>query len=211
MIKFEINPQKTALIVFDMMNDFCKPGFPREYPWIREVLVPKIKRLIEHCRSNGIPVIYSTISFRRDGIDMGIMAETVSGVKERKSFIRGTEGAQVYDEIKPQEGDIVVDKQRYSAFFGCNLDSILRGMGKDTVIVVGWQTNIGMESTVRDAVNHDYKVIYPSDGTGSRGLPDMGLGWGPISGEEVLRVSLSTLAYRFAMVLPTDELISKLQ
>jgi hypothetical protein len=52
-------------------------------------------------------------------------------------------------------------------------------------------------------------VIFPSDGSIARGLPD--LGWGPVSPEEIKKVVLSILAHRFAMVLTIDELISKLK
>ena len=209
MVAYEINPRKTALLVFDMMNDFIKPGFPRENPAIRENLVPQLKKLIEHCRSKGIPIIYVCHAHRRGGSDMGIMAETIPGVREGESFVQGTEGVEVYDEIKPQEGDIVIEKHRYSAFRGTDLDLMLRSMGLDTLIVTGHSTNIGCETTARDATDMDYKVIFPSDGTIARDLPDMG--WGPIPKEEIRRVVLSTLAYRFAMVLAIDELISKLQ
>ena len=209
MVTFEIDSKKTALLVFDMINDFIKPGFPRENAAVREVLLPKLKKLIEHCRSKSIPIIYVVHTHRKNGSDMGIIAELIPGVKDGKSFVRGSEGVEVYDEIRPQEQDILVEKHRYSAFRGSDLDVILRGMGLDTVIVTGHSTNIGGETTARHAADLDYKVVFPSDGTIARDLPDMG--WGPISKEDIQRVVLSTLAYRFAMVLPIDELILKLQ
>lgn len=209
MVAYQIDPQKTALLVFDMINEFIKPGFQGYTPGLRENLVPRLKRLIEHCRSKGIPVIYAIHCFRRDGSDMGLMAEISRGLRERTRWIRGTESAEVYEEIKPEEGDIVVEKHRYSAFYGTDLELILRSMGKDTLIVTGFSTNIGCETTTRDATCRDFKVIFPSDGNGVRDLPDMG--WGPIPGEEIQRVVLSTLASRFARVLTIDELISELR
>jgi len=209
MISYEINPEKTALLVYDMMNDFIKPGFPREDPRIRKILVPKIKMLIEHCRSKRVPIIYAIHTYRRNGADMGLMAITISSIKDGKSFLKGSEGVEVYDEIKPQDDDIIIEKHRYSAFYGSDLDLILRGMEKDTLIVTGYSTNIGCETTTRDATNMGYKVIFPSDGSLARDLPDMG--WGPVSKEEIRKVVLSILAHRFAMVLSIEELISKLQ
>lgn len=209
MIKYEIDIKKTALLVYDMMNDFIKPGFPREDPEIRKILVPKIKKLIEHCRSKGVPIIYAIHTYRSNGADMGLMAITISGIKDGKSFLKGSEGVKVYDEIKPQENDIIIEKHRYSAFYGSDLDLILRGMEKDTLIVTGYSTNIGCETTTRDATNMGYKVIFPSDGSLARDLPDKG--WGAVSSEEIRKVVLSILAHRFAMVLSIDELISKLQ
>jgi nicotinamidase-related amidase len=209
MVAHKINPQKTALLVFDMINEFIKPGFGGYTPGIRENLVPRLKKLIEHCRSKDIPVIYACHVHREDGSDFGLLPEILRGLKERKRFISGTESPEVYEEIKPQEGDIVVEKRRFSAFYGTDLELILRGMGKDTLIITGFATNIGCESTARDAVDMDFRVIFPSDGNGVRDLPDMG--WGPIPGEEIQRVFLSTLARSFARVLTIDELISELQ
>ncbi len=209
MVTFEIDPRKTALLVFDMINEFIKPGFQGYTPGLREDLVPRLKGLIEHCRSRGIPVIYAIHCFRREGSDMGLMVELLRGLREGTRFILGTESVEVYDEIKPQEGDIVIEKHRYSAFYGTDLELILRSMGKDTLIVTGFSTNIGCETTARDATCRDIKVIFPSDGNGVRDLPDVG--WGPIPGEEIRRVVLSTLASRFARVLTIDELISQLQ
>jgi nicotinamidase-related amidase len=208
-VAYAIDPQKTALLVFDVLNESVKPGFPGYTPGLRENLVPRLKRLIEHCRAKGIPVIYVVHCFRRDGSDMGIMIELSRGLRERTRYIKGTESVEIYDEIKPREGDIVIEKHRYSAFYGSDLELILRSMGKDTLIVTGYSINVGCESTVRDATDRDIKVILPSDGVGGRDLPDEG--WGPISHEEVAKVLLSCLAHRFAMVLTTEELISQLQ
>ena len=209
MVAYAIDPQKTALLVFDVLNESMKPGFLGYTPGLRENLVPRLKKLIEHCRSKDIPVIYVIHCFRKDGSDMGIMVELLRGLRERTRYIKGTESAEIYDEIKPQEGDIVIEKHRYSAFYGSDLELILRSMGKDTLIVTGYSINVGCESTVRDATDRDIKVILPSDGVGGRDLPDMG--WGPVSHEEIEKVILSVLASHFARVLTVDELISELQ
>lgn len=220
MVTFEINPRKTALNVFDMHNQLVKPQvFDPLAPEVPQIvkplahiekgLVPKVKRLIEHCRSKGIPLIYTYHAYRKDGSDMGIMAELIPGVKEKRRFIRGMEGIQILEEIKPQEGDIVIEKHRYSAFYGSDLELILRGMGKDTLIITGALLELGLESTARDAVDRGFKLVLPSDGVAARDLPDAG--WGPIPHEEVERVVLSSLAHRFAMVMTTEELISELR
>jgi nicotinamidase-related amidase len=220
MVTFEINPRKTALIVFDMHNQLVKPQLfdplAAEIPQIakalahiEKVLVPQVKRLIEHCRAKGIPLIYTHHAYRKDGSDMGIMAEIIRGVKEKRRFIRGMEGIQIYDEIKPREGDIVVEKHRFSAFYSTDLELILRGMGKDTLVVTGGVLDMGLESTVRDAVDRGFKVVLPRDGVAAKDISDEG--WGPIGHEEVERVVLSSLAHRFVMLLTTEEIISALR
>lgn len=209
MVKYEINARNTALLVYDMLNDFIKPGFPREDAAIREKLVPGLKKLIECCRSQGIPIIYTVHSYRQNGSDIGLMGDILPGIREGRSFVRGSEGVKVYDEIGPEEGDVVIEKHRFGAFCGSDFDLILRSLHKDTLIVTGYSTNIGCETTVRDATNRDYKVIFPSDGCMSRGLPDMG--WGAVAREDIQRVVLSTMAYRFAMVMTIEELVSRLK
>ncbi len=206
MVAYSIDPQKTALLVIDMINDFVKPGAPRENPEIREKLIPRLKKLILHCRAKGIPVIYACHTHRKDGSDLGVLAQALPGTEI--SFIRGSEGVEVYAEIKPEEGDIVIEKHKYGAFYGTELELILRSMGKDTLIITGTATNLSCETAARDATNRDFKVVFPSDGNVARDLHDMG--WGPIPKEEIQRVVLSTMAYRFARVLSIDELIAEL-
>jgi nicotinamidase-related amidase len=219
MIKFEIDPRKTALNVFDMHNQLIRPQvfdplapevpqFAKPLAHIEKALVPQVKRLIEHCRAKGIPIIYTYHAYREDGSDMGIMADLIPWVKEKKRFIRGMEGIQIFEEIKPQEGDIVIEKHRYSAFYGSDFELILRGLGKDTLIITGGLLELGLESTARDAVDLGFKLVLPSDGVAARDLPDEGSG--PIPHEEVEKVVLACLAHRFAMVMTTQELISKL-
>ena len=209
MVKYDIVPEKTALLVYDLQNDLVKAGALLENPEIREKLIPKLKILIDVCRSKGIPVIYARQGYRKDLSNQGIMAIIRPITSQLKALVRGTEGAEVYDEIKPQEGDIVIDKCRYSAFHGTELDLILRNKGVDTIIISGTSLQMGCGTTARDATVRDYKVIYPSDGTAAHDLRDMG--WGPVPKEEVLRVELTILADGFAHVLSMDELISLLQ
>jgi len=208
MIKFEINPEKTALLVFDMINEFLKPGMPGETPHLRDELVPPVKKVIEHCRAKNIPVIYAIHTFRRDGSDMGLQLEVQSGLKERTRFIQGTENVEVYQELAPQAGDIVIEKHRLSAFYGTDLELILRSLGKDTLIVIGFSANAGCESTIRFAADSDIKVIVPRECVSSRDLPDMG--WGPVPRQEVLKCILTTWAIRFARVTTVEELTSTL-
>jgi ureidoacrylate peracid hydrolase len=209
MVDYKLDTKKTALIVFDMLNDFIQPGAPLENPDVRENLIPRLKKLIEACRSKGIPVIYACHGHRKDGSDAGLMAEIYASVRERRALVRGTPGVEVYEEIKPQEGDVVIEKHRYSAFYNTDLEIILRNKGVDTLIITGASTNVGCETTARDATNRDYKVIFPSDGNVARDLPDMG--WGAIPKEEVQRVVLTSLAHAFARVMTIEEIMRELQ
>jgi ureidoacrylate peracid hydrolase len=116
---------------------------------------------------------------------------------------------EIYDELKPQPGDLVVAKPRYSAFYGTDLEAILRSKGIDTLIISGTVTNACCESTARDAFSRDYKVIFLSDGNAAGDLPD--LGFGPGSAEEIQKVVLTVLAMCFAQVSSIDQVIAEIE
>jgi biuret amidohydrolase len=116
---------------------------------------------------------------------------------------------EIYEGLKPHPGDLVVAKPRYSAYYGTDLEAILRGKGIDTLIISGTVTNVCCESTTRDAFSRDYKVIFLSDGTAALDLPD--LGFGPVSAEEVQRVVLTMLAMCFAQVSSIDQVIAEIE
>ena len=180
-------PDRTALIVYDMINDFLQPGSPLKSVRAREELVPRLKPLIAACRRKKLGVIYACQNYDREGIGDGIkMAHA------RRGAIAGTRGVEVYHELAPQPGDITIPKRRFDAFLGTDLELILRQQRIDTLIIVGTSTSIGTETTARCAVTRDYRVIFPSDGTVNRDLPDVG--WGPVTLDELLRVVLTELA-----------------
>ncbi len=77
--------------------------------------------------------------------------------------MKGTEGAQVVDELRPREGDYVLEKRTYSAFYETGLDLLLRSLGVDTVILTGLHTNICVRHTAADAFFRGYRIIVPSD------------------------------------------------
>ncbi len=209
MLNYKIAPPKTALLVFDMLNDFIKPGAPLENVDVREILLPRLKQMIPACRAQGITIIYTSHAHRPDGSDVGLMVDRWPSVREKRALIKGTEGVQVYAEIAPQDGDVVIEKCRYSAFYGTDLEMVLKTKGIDTLIITGAATNVGCESTARDAAIRDYRVIVLSDGTVCRDMPDMG--WGPIPKEVVQKVVLSTLAHAFGTVISIDELLAEIQ
>ena len=114
---------------------------------------------------------------------------------------------EVYKELAPQLEDIIIAKRRFDAFLGTDLEPILRQHHIDTVIVTGTSTSVGTETTARAAVARDFRVIFPSDGTVNRDLPDAG--WGPVSQQELLRVVLTELS-QFCRTSSIDDLIGEL-
>lgn len=152
-------------------------------------------------------VIYTTHAHRSNGCDMGLFAEIYPPIADRVGLIDDTPGIEIYPDVAPQGEEVVIKKHRYSAFFGTDLDIILRSKGIKTVIVTGVTTENCCLSTARDAMFNGYKVAFISDATGTYDYPDAG--FGPIPAQDVHRVTLGVLAVSTAHVMTTDEMIEK--
>jgi biuret amidohydrolase len=207
-VTYPIIREKTAMIVVDMQNDFVQEGAPIEIPRAR-AMVPRLNRLLDVCRAHQIPVIYIHHVIRGGDIDAGRLADHHEVIRNSKAIIAGTPNVEIYEDLKPHPGDLVVAKPRYSAFYGTDLEAILRSKGIDTLIISGTVTNVCCESTTRDAFSRDYKVIFLSDGNAAGDLPDMG--FGPVSADEVQKVVLTVLAMCFAQVSSIDQVIAEIE
>ena len=204
----DINPAKCALIVVDMENDFVAPGAPMETPAGRAML-PNLTRAIDFCRHVRAKVIYTTHAHREDGCDAGMFAKLWAPIASKAGLVDGTKGIEIYDEVVPKPGEIVVKKHRYSAFYGTDLDIILRGSGIDTVVIAGVTTENCCLSTARDALFRDYKVVFLSDATATFDYPDVGQG--AMSAEEVHKATLVILSVSTAHVMKVEEFISRMK
>jgi ureidoacrylate peracid hydrolase len=207
-VTWAIEPERTALVVVDMQNDFVQEGAPLEVPQA-QATVERLNRLIETCRAHAATVIFVRHVLRADRADAGRLIDMHAPIRERRAIVADTEGVELYPKLDVRPDDIVVTKSRYSAFYGTELDPILRTKAIDTVIIGGTVTQVCCDSTAKDAFSRDYKVIFLSDGTSNRGLPDMG--WGPLSPEEVQRVVLSTITMSFGQVASVHEVVAALK
>ena len=151
-----VDPRRTAVLVVDMLNEFCKEGGAMVLPGYEALIEPQT-RLIESARAAGSPIVFVVDTHRRN------MRREREFAKRTPHCIEGEWGCQVIDELAPREDDIFVVKRRYSGFFNTDLDLTLKDMGVDTVIVVGVVTNICVRSTVHDAFFHGYQVVVPED------------------------------------------------
>ncbi len=195
-----INPEKTALLVIDMQNDFIEEGSVLEVPNIRDQ-IPKIKKLIETCRGIGIPIIYTKQVYRADTAVRPLILDMFT-LLDKKGLREGSEGAEIHKDLKPLPSDFIVKKLRFSAFYNTDLESILRNIKSrrsiDTVIICGTVTNICCESTARDAFERDYRVVFGSDITSA---------WS----DEFQKLSLQIINYAFGWVMSYDEIIRALK
>jgi nicotinamidase-related amidase len=200
-----IDPSKTALIVVDMQNDFVAPGAPLESRAGRAML-PHLQRAIACCREHGIPVIYTAHVHRAGGCDLGLLAHAPP-IARGDALVDGSPGAAIYPDIAPRDEEIVIAKHRFSAFYGTDLEIILRGLGVTTVVITGVTTENCCHATARDAFFRDFQVVFLSDATATRDYPD--IGHGGMSADEVHRATLIILADDTADIVTTETFIAR--
>ena len=185
-IKLDI--ERTALIVVDMQNAFCRKGGMFDVLGsLDEAKAKRIieidKKVIEASRRRGIRVIYLRMTYRPDlsnaggpqspnyWKELGLVATRMQPEEKGRFLIIGTWDWEIVDELRPQSEDIVVDKNRYSGFANTELDVILRTKNIKYLVFLGITTNVCVESTLRDAYFHEYFPVLVSDGCGNMG-PD---------------------------------------
>ncbi len=171
--------QSAALLVIDMLNDFVLPGAPLEVPKAREI-IPAIRKRIDDAHKAGIPVIYVCDAHGRDDPEFKIWPPHA---------VKGSEGARIIDDLAPGASDLILEKTTYSAFFGTDLERILRERGITKLILVGILTNICVFFTAADAVMRGFEVEVPRDSVASTSDEEHRFALAQM--EKVLRVSIT--------------------
>ena len=165
----DLTPSRTALIVVDMQNAFMPLPVAHAPCDMAPKIVPQINALAQAVReSGGVVVWIQTACTEGDKITWSNAHNIVSHDRALKRFSaleRGSEGYALYKEMDARPDDIYVEKHRFSAFIqnSSDLDAILREKGIDTVLIAGTVTNVCCESTARDAMMLNYKVVMVSD------------------------------------------------
>ncbi len=147
--------EKPAILIVDMLNDFCKEGGSMVLKEGEEIY-GSIANLIAEGRKHGCPIIYINDCHRAGKYDKEFE-------KRAPHCIDGTWGAEVIEELTPLEEDYCIKKRRFSGFFQTDLDLVLRELGVKTVVVTGVVTNICVRSTCHDAFFLGYQVVVPED------------------------------------------------
>lgn len=175
-----IETTRTALVINDMQNAFCAPGgyLDRIGFSIADApaVVAKVVELCESARSAGLTIVHLKNGFSPDqheappSAPIYLKSNALEYMRANpdmagKILTHGTWDYEFIDEMKPQAGDLIVEKSRDNGFTGTSLDSDLRGRDIRTVIVCGIACNVGVESTIRAAYHLDYFAVLVRDAT----------------------------------------------
>ncbi len=186
----DINKQKTALVVIDLQKGVAAMDGK---PYSAATVVGNAAALADEFRRNGMPVI---------------LVHVVSSEKERLSTISDTQFPRPQNmpkdwtdfvpELGPKEGDIIITKKQWGAFYGTDLELQLRRRGIDTIVLCGISTNHGVESTARFAYEFGFQQIFAEDAMSSRS-------------EAEHRTSIETAFKRMGRVRSTAEILNSLK
>lgn len=170
-------PERTALLIIDVVRDFCAPGGYAERAGmsianLRRPIAP-IVYIREAARALGLTIVYTREGHRADLSDL-------TAAKRRRAIrtgapigasgpmgrllIRGEHGHDMVDELQPLPGEPVIDKPGYGAFYQTDLELLLRNAGVTSLVLTGVTTNVCVQSTLREAVDRGFECITVEDG-----------------------------------------------
>ena len=141
---------KKVLLVIDMLRDFVYDDGALTCGKPAQEIVPYIQSLLSDFRNAGDTVIYVADAHSQDDPEFNMWPP---------HCVKGTEGARVIDELRPEPGEPVVEKTRYSGFYRTDLDERLRKENPEEVHVVGVCTSICVLFTTADLRNRDYRTV----------------------------------------------------
>ena len=149
----QLEPQRCAILVVDMLNDFFKEGGEMVLEG-GEVLYEPIEQLTHTARQLKMPIFW---------LNQSLSPDDTLFKKRVVHCLKGSWGAAIVDDLTMADEDIIVPKRRYSGFFQTDLDLHLRERNIRQVVVTGVVTNICVRSTVNDAFFLGYDVFVPED------------------------------------------------
>jgi isochorismate hydrolase len=175
------NKEKCTLIVIDMQNYFYS---------VAEPIIKNLILLISYFRKYNIPIIFTQHGHRNISRDGGMLNRWWGDLIQY-----GSPEWNLIENLNINSEDIIIHKNRYNAFHNTDLDNKLKSLGSEEVIIAGVLTNCCCETTARDAFVRDYRVFFVADATAA-------------ADNDLHIASLKNLAYGFAHIVSTDDLVS---
>ena len=169
----QVDPRTTAVVLVEYQNDFTTEGGTLhgavEGVMKQNDMLENSQRVVDAARRAGATILHAPITFAPGYGELGDPDKVygiLKGVIDSNSFVKGSWGAEICDQMAPQEGDIIVEGKRgLDTFATTNIDFILRSRGIETVAISGFLTNCCVESTMRTAYEKGYDVITLTDCT----------------------------------------------
>jgi nicotinamidase-related amidase len=188
MLEFQLDPQKTALVLIDLQNAILGMN---PAPYTAAQVVENSKRLAEVFRAHGAPVVYVRVDLN-DFMKLHVDQPHNMGDKPLPAA-----ASEIAPSAGFQPGDILVTKRHWGAFAGTDLEQQLKARGVDTVVLTGISTNVGVESTVRQGTGLGFAFVVVEDACAAQDA-------------EQHRFAFEKIFPRLTRVRTTDEVLAAL-
>ena len=158
-----INARASALVVLDMQKIILDGSAGPPTAAEKDAFLSRNARLIAAARGAGMRVIYVRNGFRPGYPEVSGRNKSFASIRQSDRFPDAGDGSQIHPAVAPQADDVVITKHRVSAFFGTELDMVLRANGIETLVLVGIATSRVVLSTLRYAADADYGIVVAHD------------------------------------------------
>ncbi|BCL18117.1 cysteine hydrolase [Micromonospora sagamiensis] len=196
----EFDPARTAVINIHWQHEVVSPDGAFGPLFAEQVTRHRVAahaaRVVSAVRSRGGLVVYTRTIHRPGYPDLIANTPLFAMISETQAFLGGAPKTEIIYELAPGPGDVVVDQVRLTAFFGTELETVLRRRGVDTVLFTGVATNLSVTGTVFEAINHGYQPVIVSDACTA-------------ATDEAHQASLETLG-QLCQVMTTKEIVGQL-
>jgi nicotinamidase-related amidase len=161
------NGQRAALLISECQNGITNSQYSQS-PLIQQVeereIVTNINQLAAQFRQRNLPVVHCTISAPPDFKGFVVNCVLAAQIKREKKLVKGSRFAAIHDDIYVHDGDIISDRMHgMSPFSGTELDSVLKGLGVETIVLAGVSTNVALPGAATEAVARYYNVVLAED------------------------------------------------
>jgi nicotinamidase-related amidase len=186
-----VDPKTSALLAMDFQTAAVEM-----VPAEKEGLLARTAKLVEGARNAGMSVIYVVVGFRAGYPELSPRNQVFAPIRGSGLFAEGSVGMEVHPAVAPKPGEVIITKRRASAFFGTDLDMILRANGIETLVLAGIVTSGVVLSTLRHAADADYRLVVVEDCCADRDA-------------EVHRVLMEKVFARWATVVKAEEVFAR--
>ena len=161
-----IDKARTALVMIDLQKGIVSSP---TLPHAADTVIAHAAQLARAFRRKNMPVFLVRVAPSHDGRDR---LEPIADKKMQIGISRSPDWSEIVPELGPEEGDFIITKRQWGAFYGTELDLQLRRRNIDSIVLCGISTNVGVESTARFAYEYGYQQIFAEDACSARSVED---------------------------------------